>query len=196
VKRDRRKRKAAAEALTFASHGMNGSEGEAAGLLPAQQKPKRVRRRKSRDQIIQPIAVDLQAVPPEQAPGVLGIEVPHLQNTATAVHMATTAADQLAHIQAQQMGVVLDAAAQQQLALMAGKDGAAVGASNTAVVGEAGGAVVGGFLVGGAPALPASVWIQQPIPQPAETEYETASDATLDADLGEQGEVVSSVRRD
>ncbi|KAL0034071.1 hypothetical protein WJX79_007197 [Trebouxia sp. C0005] len=127
VKRDRRKRKAAAEALTFASHGMNGSEGEAAGLLPAQQKPKRVRRRKSRDQIIQPIAVDLQAVPPEQAPG---------------------------------------------------------------------GAVVGGFLVGGPPALPASVWIQQPIPQPAETEYETASDATLDADLGEQGEVVSSVRRD
>ncbi|DBB17445.1 hypothetical protein WJX82_009667 [Trebouxia sp. C0006] len=196
VKRDRRKRKAAAEALTFASHGMNGSEGEAAGLLPAQQKPKRVRRRKSRDQIIQPIAVDLQAVPPEQAPGVLGIEVPHLQNTATAVQMATTAADQLAHIQAQQMGVVLDAAAQQQLALMAGKDGAAVDASNTAVVGEEGGAVVGGFLVGGAPALPASVWIQQPIPQPAETEYETASDATLDADLGEQGEVVSSVRRD
>jgi len=192
VKRDRRKRKAAAEALTFASHGMNGSEGEAAGLLPAQQKPKRVRRRKSRDQIIQPIAVDLQAVPPEQAPGVLGIEVPHLQNTATAVQMATTAADQLAHIQAQQMGVVLDAAAQQQLALMAGKDGAAAGASSTAVVG----AVVGGFLVGGAPALPASVWIQQPIPQPAETEYETASDATLDADLGEQGEVVSSVRRD
>ncbi len=175
---------------------MNGSEGEAAGLLPAQQKPKRVRRRKSRDQIIQPIAVDLQAVPPEQAPGVLGIEVPHLQNTATAVQMATTAADQLAHIQAQQVGVVLDAAAQQQLALMAGKDGAAVGASNTAVVGEAGGAVVGGFLVSGAPALPASVWIQQPIPQPAETEYETASDATLDADLGEQGEVVSSVRRD
>jgi len=196
VKRDRRKRKAAAEALTFASHGMNGSEGEAAGLLPAQQKPKRVRRRKSRDQIIQPIAVDLQAVPPEQAPGVLGIEVPHLQNTATAVQMATTAADQLAHIQAQQMGVVLDAAAQQQLALMAGKDGAAAGASSTAVVGEAGGAVGGGFLVGGAPALPASVWIQQPIPQPAETEYETASDATLDADLGEQGEVVSSVRRD
>ena len=192
MKRDRRKRKAAAEALTFASHGMNGSEGEAAGLLPAQQKPKRVRRRKSRDQIIQPIAVDLQAVPPEQAPGVLGIEVPHLQNTATAVQMATTAADQLAHIQAQQVGVVLDAAAQQQLALMAGKDGAAVGASNTAVVGEAG----GGFLVSGAPALPASVWIQQPIPQPAETEYETASDATLDADLGEQGEVVSSVRRD
>lgn len=54
---------------------MNGSEGEAAGLLPAQQKPKRVRRRKSRDQVIQPIAVDLQAVPPEQAPGVLGLEV-------------------------------------------------------------------------------------------------------------------------
>lgn len=75
VKRDRRKRKAAAEALTFASHGMNGSEGEAAGLLPAQQKPKRVRRRKSREQVIQPIAVDLQAVPPEQAPGVLGLEV-------------------------------------------------------------------------------------------------------------------------
>lgn len=78
VKRDRRKRKAAAEALTFASHGMNGSEGEAAGLLPAQQKPKRVRRRKSREQVIQPIAVDLQAVPPEQAPGVLGLEVPFL----------------------------------------------------------------------------------------------------------------------
>lgn len=75
MKRDRRKRKAAAEALTFASHGMNGSEGEAAGLLPAQQKPKRVRRRKSREQVIQPIAVDLQAVPPEQAPGVLGLEV-------------------------------------------------------------------------------------------------------------------------
>lgn len=55
---------------------MNGSEGEAAGLLPAQQKPKRVRRRKSREQVIQPIAVDLQAVPPEQAPGVLGLEVP------------------------------------------------------------------------------------------------------------------------
>ena len=129
----------------------------------------------------------------------LGIEVPHLQNTATAVQLATTAADQLAHIQAQQMGVVLDAAAQQQLALMAAaaKDGAA-GASGTAVVGEAGGAVVGGFLVAGAPVLPASVWIQQPIPaaQPAETEYETASDATLDADFGEQGEVVSSVRRD
>ena len=94
---------------------MNGSEGEAAGLLPAQQKPKRVRKRKSREQVIQPIAVDLQAVPPEQAPGVLGIEVPHLQNTATAVQMATTAADQLAQLQAQQMGVVLDAAAQQQL---------------------------------------------------------------------------------
>lgn len=56
---------------------MNGSEGEAAGLLPAQQKPKRVRRRRSREQVIQPIAVDLQAVPPEQAPGVLGLEVAH-----------------------------------------------------------------------------------------------------------------------
>ena len=56
---------------------MNGSEGEAAGLLPAQQKPKRVRRRRSREQVIQPIAVDLQAVPPEQAPGVLGLEVIH-----------------------------------------------------------------------------------------------------------------------
>lgn len=66
MKRDRRKRKAAAEALTFASHGMNGSEGEAAGLLPAQPKAKRVRRRKSRDQVIQPIAVDLQQVAPDQ----------------------------------------------------------------------------------------------------------------------------------
>lgn len=196
VKRDRRKRKAAAEALTFASHGMNGSEGEAAGLLPAQQKPKRVRRRRSREQVIQPIAVDLQAVPPEQAPGVLGLEVPHLENTAAAVQMATTAEDQLAHIQAQQMGVVLDAAAQQQLAQLAAKDGAAA-AQGTAVVNEAGGAVVGGFLVGSTAALPTpQLWIQQPIPHPADIEYETASDATLDADLGEQGEVVSSARRD
>ena len=62
------------------------------------------------------------------------------------------------------------------------------------MVSEAGGAVVGGFLV--ANPLPAAVWIQQPIPQPAETEYETASDATLDADFTEQGEVVSSARRD
>lgn len=67
---------------------MNGSEGEAAGLLPAQQKPKRVRRRKSREQVIQPIAVDLQAVPPEQAPGVLGLEVPLLSVCATRVQYA------------------------------------------------------------------------------------------------------------
>ena len=110
--------------------------------------------------------------------------------------MATTAEDQLAHIQAQQMGVVLDAAAQQQLAQLAAKDGAAA-AQGTAVVNEAGGAVVGGFLVGSTAALPTpQLWIQQPIPPPADIEYETASDATLDADLGEQGEVVSSARRD
>lgn len=198
VKRDRRKRKAAAEALTFASHGMNGSEGEAAGLLPAQQKPKRVRRRKSREQVIQPIAVDLQAVPPEQAPGVLGLEVPHLQNTAAAVQLATTAEDQLALIQAQQMGVVLDAATQQQqLAQLVPKDGLPA-AQGTAVVSEAGGAVVGGFLVGSTATLPTpQLWIQQPIPQPIlEGEYETASDATLDADIGEPGEVVSSARQE
>ena len=109
--------------------------------------------------------------------------------------MATTAEDQLAHIQAQQMGVVLDAAAQQQLVQLAAKDAAE--APGTAVVNEAGGAVVGGFLVGSTAALPTpQLWIQQPIPHPADTEYETASDATLDADLGEQGEVVSSARRD
>ena len=124
----------------------------------------------------------------------VAMQVPHLQNTATAVQMATTAEDQLAHIQAQQMGVVLDAAAQHQLAQLAAKDGAAQGTSG---VNEAGEAVVGGFLVGSTAGLPTpQLWIQQPIPQPAETEYETASDATLDADLGGQGEVVSSARRD
>lgn len=123
-------------------------------------------------------------------------QVPHLQNTAAAVQMATTAEDQLAHLQAQQMGVVLDAAAQQQLAQLAAKDGLAA-AQSTAVVTEAGGAVVGGFLVGAPAASPTpQLWIQQPIPPPAETEYETASDATLDADVGEAGEVVSSARRD
>ena len=68
---------------------MNGSEGEAAGLLPAQQKPKRVRRRKSREQVIQPIAVDLQAVPPEQAPGVLGLEVAPLPCVCVCVSFAS-----------------------------------------------------------------------------------------------------------
>ena len=110
--------------------------------------------------------------------------------------MAATAEDQLAHIQAQQMGVVLDVAAQQQLAQLAAKDGVPA-EQGAAVVTEAGGAVVGGFLVGPAAPLPTpQLWIQQPIPQPAESEYETASDATLDADIGEQGEVVNSARRE
>lgn len=126
-------------------------------------------------------------------------QVPHLQNTAAAVQMATTAEDQLALIQAQQLGgVVLDAATQQQqLAQLMPKDGLPV-PQDTAVVGDAGGAVVGGFLVGSTAALPTpQLWIQQPIPQPIlEAEYETASDATLDADLGEPGEVVSSVRQE
>ena len=102
--------------------------------------------------------------------------------------MAATAEDQLAHIQAQQMGVVLDAAAQQHLSELAGKDGLAAG-HGSALVGDPAGGVVGGFLVGSTAALPTpQLWIQQPIPQPlVEDEYETASDATLDADLGEQG---------
>lgn len=130
------------------------------------------------------------------SPDGLSSQVPHLQNTAAAVQMATTAEDQLAHIQAQQMGVGLDAAAQQQLAQLASKD-ALPAAQGTAVVSEAGDAVVGGFLVGSTAPLPTpQLWIQQPIPQPVETEYETASDATLDADVGEAGEVVSSARRD
>ena len=62
-------------------------------------------------------------------------------------------------------------------------------------VGVGGSAPAGGLLVAGGAGMPAPVWIQQPI-QPAETEYETASDATLDAVGTEPGEVVSSVRRD
>lgn len=210
VKRDRRKRKAAAEALTFASHGMNGSEGEAAGLLPAQQKPKRVRRRKSRDQVIQPIAVDLQQVAPDQA----AFDMAHLHNTAAAVQLATTAEDQLAQLQAAQLhaqqlglalGVALNPANAQQLLALLPQDGTAgalqvpTEANGTAGqelgVGVQGVAPAGGLLVAGGAGMPAPVWIQQPI-QPAETEYETASDATLDAVGTEPGEVVSSVRRD
>lgn len=219
VKRDRRKRKAAAEALTFASHGMNGSEGEAAGLLPAQQKPKRIRRRKSRDQVIQPIAVDLQQVAPDQAAGTVAFDMPHLQNTAAAVQLATTAEDQLAQLQAaqlhaQQLGLALGVAlnpanAQQLLALLpqdaslpvvpVGPDAngaAGQGAeAGVGVVAEGAAAAAGNLLVAGGDGLPAPVWIQQPI-QPVDTEYETASDATLDAVGTEPGEVVSSVRRD
>lgn len=216
VKRDRRKRKAAAEALTFASHGMNGSEGEAAGLLPAQQKPKRVRKRKSRDQVIQPIAVDLQQVAPDQPPGAVAFDMPHLLNTAAAVQLATTAEDQLAQLQAAQLhaqqlglalGVALNPANAQQLLALLPQDGSlpvmpvvpdANGATAPGLgqgLGAEGVAPAGDLLVAGAAGMPAPVWIQQPI-QPAETEYETASDATLDAIGTEPGEVVSSVRRD
>lgn len=213
VKRDRRKRKAAAEALTFASHGMNGSEGEAAGLLPAQQKPKRVRRRKSRDQVIQPIAVDLQQVAPDQAAGAVAFDMPHLQNTAAAVQLATTAEGQLAQLQAAELhaqqlglalGVALNPANAQQLLALLPQDGSApvipITSQANGVAGQALGlgagsaAPAGGLLVAGGAGMPAPVWIQQPI-QPAETEYETASDATLDAVGTEPGEVVSSVRR-
>lgn len=209
MKRDKRKRNAAAEALTFASHGMNSSEGEAAGLLPAQQKPKRVRRRKSRDQVIQPTAVDVHQVAPDQP----AFDLPHLRNTEAAVQLATAAADQLAQLQAaqlhaQQLGLALGVAlnpanAQQLLALLPQDVTAAAlpvaqeanGAAGQGLgVGLGGPAPAGGLLVGGGAGVPAPVWIQQPI-QPAETEYETASDATLDA-VGTEAGVVSSVRRD
>lgn len=123
--------------------------------------------------------------------------MPHLQNTAAAVQLATTAEDQLAQLQAaqlqaQQLGVILNPNNPQQLLALPTQDAAAAPDSVAAVAGGAAAPAGGLFVAAGQGGPP--VWIQQPI-QPVETEYETASDVTLDAVAVEPGESVSSARR-